>query len=107
MFNSYDGFFFLSPFSMKGRISGKEYELSFDTNKGEYRWISSGDEYFFGPDENLREGKIQGDGPIDMEIDLTPFYSMKVLFDGIIAQPTSYPSILLRGGVFQSQDTGS
>ncbi len=96
MFKNYDGFYFASVNEMIGRIGGKQYALSVDDEHRQYRWRSK--EVDFTLDENGRliAGKTVASIAKNVQIDLTPFWIMKTLFEGLAKEAAAYPAIVLR-----------
>lgn len=97
-YGEYDGFYFPTPESLKGRIGGKEYFLTFDPKKEKYIWRNAKIELHLDSENHFLDGKILN-GIVDgEEIDVRPFYVMRTLFDGIKNNPDDYTSMMLRGG---------
>lgn len=96
-YNNYDGFYFPNPFTLKGRIESKEYNLSFNSEKKEYFWQSSEVELILDTDNILQKGKPLVSLEDQARINMSAYYVMKTLLDGIIADPGGYPSMMLRG----------
>lgn len=95
----YDGFYFPTPYSLKGRIQKREYFLSYNPNKNEYLWRNSDVEILLDARNRLLSGRALNGLPEQTEIDMTAFYIMRTLFDGIINTPKAYASVMLRGSV--------
>lgn len=96
-FSKYDGFYFPTSDSMIGRIHGQEYSLSFDEQKNEYCWRNGGVEFVLDAANHFLAGAVSDGINEGAEIDMTPFYIMRVLFDGIRNNPEDYTSVMLRG----------
>ncbi len=96
-FEKYDGFYFPTPNSMVGRIQGCEYFLSFDEKKNEYRWRNGEVEFLLDFENRFLAGIAMNGLSEGAEIDMTPFYIMRVLLDGIRNNPNDYTSVMLRG----------
>jgi putative selenate reductase len=96
-YDSYDGFYFPTPFALTGRIESKEYHLSFDPAKKEYVWRSDEMELILDADNKLKMGKSRLSLKDQARISMNAYYIMKTLLEGIIANPNDYPSVILRG----------
>jgi putative selenate reductase len=98
-YSNYDGFYFRSPFVLTGRIESKEYYLSFDPEKKEYLWRSGEVKLILGADNKLKMGKPLVSLNNQARINMSAYYIMKTLLDGIMENPGDYPSVMLRGNL--------
>lgn len=94
-YSSYDGFYFPSSARMQGRIDGKEYSLSYDDSSDEYVWYAADVHLRLSSENELIEGNVLTDHAGNLQVDTTPFYIMRVLFDGIRNDADNYPAIML------------
>lgn len=97
-FKTYDGFYFPDPNSLKGRIAGKEYLLAFNPDNKIYLWKNGAVEFLLRADHRLVSGINFVELREGEEIDMQPYYTMRVLLDGILSDPQNYPAVMLRGG---------
>jgi putative selenate reductase len=95
-FEKYDGFYFPTPNSLRGRLQCDEYVLSYDPQKNEYRWQNGEVELRLDFENRLLDGVPLNGLAEGKEIDMTPFYIMRVLLDGIRNNPDDYTSVMLR-----------
>lgn len=95
-FNSYDGFYFPDSNSLKGRIAGKEYLLAFNPDTQIYLWKNGAVEFLLAADHRLVSGINFIELKQGEEIDMQPYYTMRVLLDGILSDPQNYPAVMLR-----------
>ncbi|HEX9653624.1 MAG TPA: hypothetical protein VGA99_07930, partial [bacterium] len=96
-FAKYDGFYFPMPDSMIGRIRQREYMLLYDERKNQYLWRSDDAEFLLDSENRFVAGIALRGLPGEVEFDMTPFYIMRTLFDGIRNNPDDYTSVMLRG----------
>lgn len=94
-FEDSDGFYFPKPYSMRGRINGIEYELSYEPGVCHYRWHSPEVEILLNAENEFLSGKPLDGLPDNKIIDMKPFYMMRVLFDGILRNSNGYSTIFL------------
>lgn len=94
-YNNYDGFYFPTSNSMKGRIAGEEHSLTYEPNKKEYLWNSPQVELRLDSGNSLLSGNVSNGLNDGDEIDIRPFYIMRALFDGIKNNPDDYTSVML------------
>ncbi|MFQ5706935.1 MAG: 4Fe-4S dicluster domain-containing protein [bacterium] len=97
----YDGFYFPTPYSLKGRLQEQEFLLLYDKDENEYIWQNSEVEIRLTAQDEFLSGRVLGGTTAPTLIDMTPFYIMRALFDGILNAPSTYTSVMLRGGVFE------
>lgn len=97
IYKEYDGFYFPTPNSLKGRIKKKEFYLVFNPYKNEYLWRSSDVEMLLDSENQLKSGSAHNSLSEQAEIDMTAFYIMRTLFEGILNSPKTYTSVMLRG----------
>ncbi len=95
-YEKYDGFFFPTPNSIIGRIKQQEFFLSFEEKKNLYRWRDGEVELRLDVENRLLDGVTLNSLAEGKEIDMTPFYIMRVLLDGIRNNPNDYTSVMLR-----------
>lgn len=94
-YHRYDGFYFPTAHSMRGRIEGHEYFLDFDSDKKQFLWQSSAFELCLDSDNQLVSGRALNGLSTTREINMRPFYIMRTLFDGIRNHPADYPPVML------------
>ncbi len=96
-FNSYDGFYFIDPYCLKGRIKAKEYLLAFNPNTKVYLWQNGQVEFLLKEDHTLVTGIEMKEMADHAIIDMQPYYTMRTLLDGVLNDPQAYTSVMLRG----------
>ncbi len=96
MFSGYDGFYFANPNEMIGRIEGREYSLAVEDEHRRYRWRSTVVDFTLDENGRLLTGKTLANVAENVQIDLTPFWIMKTLFEGLAQEPAAYPAIVLK-----------
>ncbi|RMG26759.1 MAG: hypothetical protein D6732_21000, partial [Methanobacteriota archaeon] len=95
-FANYDGFYFPTPYSLRGRIKGQEYILSLNPITEMYLWQSEQVEMLINKDHQQVSGMERAPIENGTRLDMEPYYIMRVLLDGILADPQNYSSIMLR-----------
>lgn len=97
-FPTYDGFFFRDPHCIQGRIKGKEYLLAVNPDTKVYLWQEMGRiEFLFDKNHDFISGVNLTELDDQTFIDMQPYYAMRVLLDGILDDPDTYTSVMLRG----------
>ena len=91
---NYDGFYFPSSNSMRGRIAGEEFSLIFEKTKDKYTWENKSVKLHFNSNNDLIDGEIKSDFN-DHEISTETFFIMRSLFDGLKNTSNEYPAIIL------------
>ena len=94
-FSSYDGFYFPSPDSMRGRIKGEEFFLVFNKDEAKYTWENSDTRLYFNKNNDFINGEILSSGSIKSEINTENYLIMRLLFDGLKNSPNEYAAIML------------
>ena len=93
-FAGYEGFYFPSPLTMIGRIEGQEFQLACDVERREYTFRSSKIELKLDQhDQRLASKRIAGTQKSDY-IDMRPYYIMRTLMEGLLADREAYPAII-------------
>ena len=92
----YEGFYFPTPDSIKGRYQGKEYLLSYDSQAEIYTWHSDEVNLTLDRDNQLLQSTPIKELAEQTIISMNAYYAMKSLLHGIIDHPLSYPAIMLR-----------
>lgn len=93
-FADYDGFYFASPDEMRGRIGGDEFVLRAQ-GENAYVWQTKDVRLQLDVKGQLRSAELVNPAAVEENIDMQPFYTMKVLFEGIRSHPEHYPAQLL------------
>ena len=97
-FSKYDGFYFVDPHCIRGRMGGKEYLLAINPDTRVYLWQEIGRiEFLLKENHNFISGINLCELPDRELIDMRPYYHMRVLLDGILKDPDAYTSVMLRG----------
>ncbi|MFQ5771561.1 MAG: hypothetical protein ACE5HX_13565, partial [bacterium] len=94
--SEYDGFYFPTPNSLRGRIGGEEYVLAFEAESQEYIWRNSEVEVELDTENRFISGKPSTEPGNSIEIDMTAYYILRALFDGIVKNENNYPFVMLR-----------
>ena len=89
----HDGFYFPAPHTLKGRIGGEEYVLEHNPVEKQYRWKSKDAEMVLDENNKLIPEKSKASSKVDM----SNYYIMKVLLDGLLENSEDYAPVLLRG----------
>ncbi len=89
----HDGFYFPTANALKGRIGAEEYVLEHNPLNSQYRWISNDAEIVLDKNNKPITELTKASGKIDM----TNYYIMKVLLDGLLENSEDYAPIILRG----------
>jgi putative selenate reductase len=87
---SWDGFYFASETELTGRIKGVEHSLSRDRDSGHYNYRSSVAELVINVDGCLVSGEAGADLKDGDRVDMLPFYTMRILMEGIAKAPDSH-----------------
>ncbi|MFQ5629210.1 MAG: 4Fe-4S dicluster domain-containing protein, partial [bacterium] len=92
-----NGFFFETPAHLLGCIDGQDYALSLDPATGQYTYKSEAATLTLGAGHELIAAQAAAlDLPEGTEIDLTPYYAMRVLLNGLLEHPEMYAAVVLR-----------
>lgn len=94
-FSSYDGFYFPTRDSMKGRIGEQELLLSFDRKNNNYIWENGTVKLTFDTDNQFISGETLKSQSHNRKIDSEPFYVMRALFDGMKRNPDNFAALML------------
>lgn len=96
-FSTHDGFYFVDPYCLKGRLKGKEYLLAYNPNTDVFLFQNGQVEFLLKTDHTL----ISGIEMVEMKdhaiIDMEPYYTMRTLLEGMLNDPQAYTSVMLRG----------
>ncbi len=95
-FSNYDGFYFPDPNTLKGRIDGTEYLLSFNPSQHVYLWQSPLVEFLIDSAHRFISGMERARIAEQQVIEMKPYYIMRTLLDGILNDPAAYTSVMLR-----------
>lgn len=91
-----NGFYFSSPTMMIGRINGQEYQLAYQVDRQEYTFRSHQIELRLDQhDQRLASKRLAGTQK-SAYIDMRPYYIMRTLMEGLLADQHAYPAIMLR-----------
>ena len=80
-----EGFYFVDPHAIRGKIRGKKCLLAVNVQTEIYLWQNSQVEFLLRPDHSLHSGIETAELAHQSVIEMGPYYLMRTLLDGILS----------------------